>query len=475
MDSGKPLRLPLAVEPGTRDYTAAKDARLVNCFAEVIGEQIANVIKRPGRELWYAPPVAAANGIYTFFENGLAGPVAHVFFVAGTLLYKDSTYVGTVVGTRGSYSFSACLGTTPLLFFHTSGGPHGVDTDIAYTYNPSSGLVTQVTDADFPANLVPGSVYLDGTTYVMTPSGDICGSGLNDPTSWDPLNKIVAQGDSERAVGLAKQLAYVVAFKQYSIEVFYDAGNAAGSPLGTVQGAMLNVGCLNADTIQSIDGTLFWVASTRRGGCSIWRMAGLKGELISNPAINKILQGHIADPMFSFGTSFQGHIWYGLTIPAAHLTLVFDASSRSWYYWTTAGNDYLALVGGAVDSTGRVVFQNYLTGAVETLNALTPTDLGVTFPVDIYTPPFDGGSRKKKTELNLEVAADQEPGSYMDVRYSDTDYQTWTEYRRLDLSVPRARLTKGGSFYRRAYHFHHERPTPLRITNVELQLLEGTL
>lgn len=447
----------------------------MNCFAEVIEQRLAYVLKRPGRQVWYNPPVGNANGLYTWFVDGLTGPLAEVFFISGGLFYRQTTYVGTVQGAYGPYTFDACLGATPLLFFHTAGGPHSGSPDIAYTYNASSGTITQVTDADFPANLVPGTVYLDGTIYVMTPNGEIHGSALNDPTSWDPLNKIIAQGDSERAICLVRQLAYVVAFKNYSTEVFYDAGNPAGSPLGTVQGAMLNVGCLSADTVQSIDGTLFWVASTRRGGCSIWRMAGLKGEPISTPAIDKILQDSVASPMFSFGGSFLGHIWYGLSIPTKHLTLVFDAMARTWYYWTSPGGDYLALRGGAVDASGNVLFQNYLTGAIEQLSMSATSDLGVVFPVDIYTPPFDGGSRVKKYERNLEVTADQEPGSYLDIRYSDTDYQTWTEFRRLDLSVPRNRLTKGGSFYRRAYHFHHERPTPLRITNVELQLLEGSL
>ena len=87
---------------------------------------------------------------------------------------------------------------------------------------PEGGAWTQITDGDFPTTFVKGWAYLDGTTYVARPDAGIQGDALNDPQTWDPLNVIIAQIEPDKGVGLAKQLVYVVIFKQWSTEIYYD-------------------------------------------------------------------------------------------------------------------------------------------------------------------------------------------------------------------------------------------------------------
>jgi len=58
---------------------------------------------------------------------------------------------------------------------------------------------------------------------------------------------------------------------------------------------------------------------------------------------------------------------------------------------------------------------------------------------------------------------------------SDDDYQTWSNFREVDLSKNRPMLTNCGTFRRRAYHFRHQSNTPLRIQAVELMIDLGTL
>ena len=104
-----------------------------------------------------------------------------------------------------------------------------------------------------------------------------------------------------------------------------------------------------------------------------------------------------------------------------------------------------------------------------------PTDYGNVFAVDIFTPNFDAGTARAKQLNMLYVQADQQSGSILQASYSDDDYQTFSDPRDIDLSVERPSLNNEGSFYKRAYHFHHQLPTPLRIKSVDLQLDVGTL
>lgn len=84
----------------------------------------------------------------------------------------------------------------------------------AYYFNGT--VVAKISDSDYPATTVRGIAYLDGTYYVMTPNGEIFGSGINTPTSWTALNKIVAQMEPDAGVCLARLLNYLVAFGAYT-------------------------------------------------------------------------------------------------------------------------------------------------------------------------------------------------------------------------------------------------------------------
>jgi hypothetical protein len=102
-------------------------------------------------------------------------------------------------------------------------------------------------------------------------------------------------------------------------------------------------------------------------------------------------------------------------------------------------------------------------------------DLGILFPVDIYTPNFDAGVDRIKYLSQMRINADQTPGSLLQVRCSDNDYQSWDNFRTIDLSRTRPILNDEGSFYRRAYHFRHYANTAFRIRSCDLQMDIGTL
>lgn len=459
MPDTQPQRLPLLVVTSNRGETADKDARLLNGYVEILETKDLWVYKRPGLSTHSTISATTPGGIYNWKGD--------IYSIWGDKLYKNTTPISGTVNTAGGvYTFSSTLGATPKLFLS--------NTQKGYTYDDSNGLVL-ITDADFPSSLVPGSAYLDGTTYVMDANANIQGSGINTPQSWDPLNKLIAQIEPDGGVRLAKQLVYVIAFKQWSTEVFYDAGNATGSPLGPVQGAKVNVGCRSAASVQDIEGALLWVAQARDGSTSVWMMENVKAIPVSTPAIDRLLQQADYTTVYSWTARIVGHKFYGVTLVGSNLTLVYDLTSRVWYQWTDANGNYFPVNGSTFSPAQQPLFQSTSTGKIYKLALTNTNDDGTVFPMDLYTPNIDFGTRIKKYMKNLDIVADQAAGSTLFVRVSDDDYQTWSNFRQVDLGQARPRLTDCGTFRRRAHHFRHFSNTALRIQAVEAWVDLGSL
>lgn len=340
-----PQRLPLAVKPSNRDETTDRDAKIVNGYVERVGERDVEVYKRPGVALFENSGTAAA-GLGSYNWNG------DLFTIFGTKVYKNNVVLsGTVDGTA-IYSFTSTLGTAPQLVFQNGVKMYTYDTTngivevqssaaVVVTGDISTGsaVVTAITpdttglfenmyvtgagipdftriltvdstsqvtldnnatatttgvsltfETGFPSSRVPGIAYLDGYIEVMTPDATIWSSDANEPNSWALDSNIVAQIEADQGVYISKQLVYVLAFKKYSVEMFYDAGNATGSPLSPVQGAKVSVGCRHANSVAQMEGTIFWVSQARDGGTAVYLMDNVKPAQISTPPIERLLQ-----------------------------------------------------------------------------------------------------------------------------------------------------------------------------------------
>lgn len=458
MPAEEPKRLPLVAVPSNRDTSTAKDAKLVNCFIQKDDAGEYYVYKRPGL-LTYQTLTGVGAGTYQWKGN--------VYSVFANKLYKDGVAIaGTIDSTGGKYAFSECLGASPKLVF--GNGVKG------YTYDSGGGIV-QITDVDFPATFVKGWAYLDGTTYVMDSSGNIYGSAINDPTTWTALNVIVANADVGNGVALAKQLVYVVAFKQWSSQVFYDAANSTGSPLSPANNAMIVWGCAHADSVQDADGVLYWLAINRSSKLQVMAMENLNAQKVSTKAVERLLDNVDYSTVYSWYLSDMGFHLYGLTFPNSNLTIVYDVSEGVWHQWTDASGNYFPMISQVAAPGLKHIFQHATNGKLYYADLTYYNDDGTIFMCDIVTPNYDGGTKKRKTLTRLEVVADQQMGSTLLVRKSDDDYQTWSTFRSIDLGHKKPHISNCGTFTKRAYHFRHMSNTPMRLKAVELTIEEGEL
>lgn len=463
-----PKRLPLVIEPENRGNVTSFDARLVNAYMETkrMGKESVEywIYPRPGMDEQSRPPGANATG------RGLFNWRGKIYSIFADKLYKDGVaQAGTVDTTNGVYRFDSVLGGTPRMALG-----NGVE---AYYYDEGGGLVN-ISDADFPSAFVKGWAYLNGTMYVGLPTAHIQGSDINDLSAWDPLNVILAQIEPDQGVALKKQLVYVVKFKEWTTEVFFDAGNATDSPLGRVEGAKANYGCRSADSVRELDGALLWLGSSRDGPLRVLMLDMLKLEIVSTKAIDRLLEQATITNIYSWTIKLDGHRFYVLTLKDENLTLAFDLEEKMWSQWTDTNGNYVPIVDSTMNSSMQHLVQHESNGRIYAMDNTFADDDGSLIGVDIITPNFDGGTRRRKHMNILEVVSDQKVGAYLNVRVNDHDYdpKRWSTFRRIDLSAQRPFIDKCGTFVRRVHHFQYRSPVRMpRIQGIEMQLDLGTL
>lgn len=454
-----PKRWPLVTPPLNRSGQVNTDGRLVNCYVELDPSDGQYWIqKRPGLVTTIPFGVGTGNGCYYWSQVDWS--------VFSGQLYKAGAAFRAVDSTS-FYKWTDIQDTTPLLFLKNEAAAYYTDGTVS----------SQVTDPDYPNPTVPGVAFIDGYTCVMTPSGRIYNSDLNLPGSWGALNFLVAQTVPGLGKAIFKHLSYVVALKEFSTEFFYNAGNPSGSPLARLQGGIIPFGCVDGYSVAEIDGMQFWVSTNHSSSRQVVKLENMNISVVSTPPITRILESVTTFTSRAFGIKIAGHRFYCIGFSNTGVTLVYDIDQNIWYEWTaTDGANRWPIVDSCNNVSGQILVQGQNTGAMYPLQPdyTTPADLGVMFPVDIYTQNWDMRVGRNKTLFKFRFVSDQQSAGILKVRCSDDDYKTWTNFRSVDLGSKNPMLTNCGTFYRRAYHLRMFSRTPMRIKCGDLNFKLGT-
>lgn len=476
-----PARLPLYSPLATRtsDYPFTKDSRLYNGYVELDPtEKVYRIYKRLGlgpSQYSHGSPIVGL-GVYTHPDGSAYG-------IVGPDLIRAAP--GGSFGLTGQ---SFALDTSAAYFWEAMQNfvifGNGVNTKWYNDAGNRGGTLTM----PFSGNTAWGFAYLNGLLYVMDQQGNLWNTlTANDISSGiDPASKLPANNEPDAGVGIIKQLSYILAIKQYSTQVFYDAGASPGSPLGEVPDSQMPFGCLVGSSIRSIDGSCLWITANETISPQIIQVDNLVPHVVSTPNVDRILDEIAWNApnldVRSWVLKHAGHRFYGLSLTHNNITLVYDLDQLAWKIWTDPMGNYwpigeMAYQVPQAGQPGIHIAQHISNGNIYQIDGdyAFPNDAGVVFPVDIYTPNFDAGIDRRKQINMLHFRGDQVRGSTLQVRYSDDDYQSWSNYRSVDLGRKRPLLANNGSFYRRAYHLRHQCNTTLRLMSVDMQLDIGSL
>ena len=317
----------------------------------------------------------------------------------------------------------------------------------------------------------PSLAFLDGSLYLIlkktdgSKSADIYNSDTDNPYSWNPINFIVAEQFPDNLSALARQNNMLVAFGTESVEFFYDAGNAAGTPLARNTSYTLQVGIAAPSAILQNEKFCLFIGQSRSGGRAAWMLDGFVPKKISDEYIERILdaEGTALVNAQGFGLRTNGHFFYVITL--TDKTIVYDLEERMWHEW-----EGIDVINATDDGTGMAVIQGGHTGKLYYMDPTLGTDDGENITMKVFTSKYDFDTMNIKGMQSLNVVSDQVgTDATMRIRWSDDDYRTWSDWRTLNFN-PRAFYTGLGSFRRRAFNLEYSAGLPARFEALEFDL-----
>lgn len=427
----------------------------------------------------------------------------------------------------------------------------------AFTYTvtgtpatPATGTIT----ANGGWTTVPGIVYLNDYIFVGRIDGEIQNCNRSTYDTWDALDFITPEKEPSLLVCIAKSLNFLVAFKQWDTEFFYDAEQPPpGSPLLPQDSAYLKLGCAVAQSVVEFDGGI--ILMTQRDQLQrsreIHLFNGLTPQKISSPEVERLLNADDLATVYSLYLSTAGHQFYILTLVTSGITLACDLAQgpKGWALWTSlsaqstkpvltmtrsgktvtvtvtdhgysdgdpvtiAGatpadyngivniryvdeNTFTYQVDGSpttpptgtitamgydesyLDAVAYATYQNLdltlsaSTGVIYAIDRMQYQDTGIPINTSFRTANLDSGTLNETIVTYARPVGDHVAGNLL-LRWSDDDYQTYSNYRTIDMSVNRPQTSSLGSTKRRSFEGRYTEDTELRLEALEIQATKG--
>ena len=472
-------RIPLTQPIESRSGSFAKDSYSANCFFET-RDQKREFVKRPGLVL--AKQVVSITPPAHTPSQGLASFNSKLIAVINNIVYSinpASSYAVTNLGstsstTNQSYFVKTFLDT--YLFFHNK--------TTGYLLNQAGSFIAMTS---LPASpYVSGTVSLNNYIFIGTTNNRIYNCNVGDPTTWTALDYVSFEQTTDTLVGIAKHLNYLVAFGSTSIQFFYDAANATGSPLAVAQSYTSEIGCATGDSIVATNNTVLWIGTSKTNGRAVYLMDGVSAVKVSTNSIDKHLEADSLSTVTAYCYTVSGHTLYVLFLHNTSKTLVYDINEKMWYTWTqySIQSSDQPNPGTFQESYFRPIFFAELndiafvldddTATIYYFSTTTYQDNGQAIYSRTVTDIIDNGVTKRKFYGRLEIVGDKVAGT-MQVRHSGDDYQTWSTYRSIDLSASRSQVYLSGADRRRAWEFLCTSNVPLRLDTAEIDFRIGEL
>ena len=317
----------------------------------------------------------------------------------------------------------------------------------------------------------------DGTDgWVINNVGTV--TAITDPDfPWNTSNYLSAEMFPDSVIALARQNNNVLVFGVYSTEFFYDAANVNGSPLARNDASTAQVGCISPNAIHQNEKQCFFIGQSDMGGRAVWQNVGFEMKKVSTEFIDRIIDSetNLADAT-GYGLRTMGHLFYVINLPTVNKTVVYDSEEKLWHQWSSDVSGIQNVFNcnyTADNNTGTSYLLSATGGKLYNFNVNSYQDDTTPILVELQTGKFDMDTYKRKFLVNFRIVGDETPGNYVNVKWTDDDYQTWSNIKQIGLDDSFPNFARGGAFRRRALNIQHTLNLPLRLESFETTYYEG--
>lgn len=465
------VRLPLMGAYSNRSSLGTKDQRFLNVFPETRKvEQLENtkifINKRPGLTLYRDFGTGEGRGCIYFNSK---------FYVAvGNKVYEDAVSPVekiTLTGSTGPLGMVLGNSSSSGDYLFICDGTSGWVID-------NTGTATLISDADFPTPHVPAPTFVDGY-ILLAKNSDVYNCVLDTPTSWDSSNYLSAEMFPDSIRALARQNNQVVVLGGSSIEFFYDAANASGSPLSRNDSTTIQMGVAAPYAVYQNEKFCAFISQSDSGGRAAWLVEGFQPKKISDEYIERILDSEVdMTDCHGYGLRTKGHMFYVLNLPTIGRTLVYDIDEKLWHEWSSnsSGTHTVFSCGHMADNgTGSAYLLDSSNGCLYKLDTTAYTDNGTNILVELVTNRYDMDSYNRKFCHSVKIVSDRyDVNNYINLYFTDDDYQTWSNAKQISLNDDFPAWHRLGSFRRRAFKITQTLPYDLRLESLECVYTDGS-
>ena len=475
------------------------EAGITNGVVHKKGETL-YLTQRPTIDIWEDASThisdAKGRGLYYWAENGV------VYIINDGTLYKASQAV--------SLSTSPTAGTKRCYFFPIGGKLIMLDPENDEGWSITTGDAVAAIASNFPSTLAAGGAVLNNVLYVFSDTGVIWGSDSGDGTTWNALNFINSARNVDGGMYLGKHHDNLAAIGPASIEFFYDAGNASGSPLSRRQDVSYQIGCTSGESVWEVGDRMFFAGVDDAGALGVYLLEGFAPRKISTDTIDSfITQAVVKDFYMLMGSGFSaaGHDYYILSIHltpdaiAVETTLVYDDTVGLWYIWDTtlAGLSNFPLLGwtkregttsqygqGIMSSGDLLSVSDNLLPADTLLGSIyvdddyvndgyvvATADTGTSVALTSRTGMYDGGTNRYKYPESLRFVGDKTPSSQtLTIKWADENNTSFNAGRSQDTSI-NSKEHRLGRFQRRNHEISYSGDDKTWLEGLEIPLEVG--
>jgi hypothetical protein len=466
----KPVEVFFARQSRPEEYREQGDERLINAYAEMMGEgrdAKMRVRMSPGltnfatavNDIACRGAILSGDNVYAVFETGV---------------YKINS-----AGTRTS--IGSISGTGPVTMALNSNGQIGIVNRTGRYYLIVSDVIQQINTVDIGAF---NSICWIGGYFVLTlPNGRFFSTGLNDGTVISGLDYATAEGSPDGLLGGTALGSELWLFGTETIEVWAPQSNppATGSPFTRQSSSWINKGCLSFASIVLADNTLFWVGNDR----IVYRNANYTPLRISHEGVERAIKA-AADPSSIRGGTYtiDGHAFYVISCP--EFTWVFDIKEQRWHERKSKNlNRWKADV--FINAFGK-----WLVGTVDDGNlyeidmgtTLEGSDLMVTTIRSVFMGSYPSRAIIYAIEFTLISGRASLTGTVpqtapmWELRYSDDGGANWSMSRQLQLGgqgeyairCVATRLGRTGRKWGRIWELTGSDPHPRSLTRIVMNV-----